>query len=191
MTPSTPATPPQTYAEWSAWLDRLAEATQDEACLEAMQRGVLVWSGGVATQFSKRLAEEFNRRLTRCSQHLTRDLRISNDESRIVQAILNARKMLAFLQRLAQASCLPEVLRVNLTDEVRKFAVRSQESLEDSARTDRTGRLRVLLKNNSLLGYEAQSLPATGSFAAPAPAAIAPSAPSTPAGAPRRRIILT
>lgn len=158
---------PRTYAQWSACLDVLSAGTQDEACLDVMRRGDLAWSGGVATLFSQRLADEFNARLSRCSDWLTRDLRQGADESLIVRAVLNARQGLHFLHRLAMLEVFPDTLRTHLSDEVRKFAQRSQQSLEDSAKTDRSGRLLVLLRNNTLLRYEMLAEPISARQPAP------------------------
>lgn len=182
-------TGPQTYAQWSACLDRLAAGQEDEACLALMGQGTLQWSGGVGPLFAQRLAEEFNARLTRCSQRLTRDLQSGADEASVVRAIVNARQALFFLHRLAQLPPFAETLRSHLTREVRGFAERSQQSLEDSARADRSGRLRLLLQNNPLLRYDTQTAPPPGTPALPAaPASAAPPAPS--AAGPRRRNIL-
>ncbi|WP_445287090.1 hypothetical protein [Variovorax atrisoli] len=177
---------PRTYAQWSECLDRLAAGTQDEACLAHMGGGELSWSGGVGPLFAQRLADEFNARLTRCSEHLTRDLRMSADEGCVVRAILNARQSLFFLHRLAQLPVFAETLRAHLTSEVRKFAERSQKSLEDSAQADRSGRLRLLLQNNNLLRYDA--LAASG---VAAPSVQASSARTdVPSSGTRRRNIL-
>ena len=46
---------PSTYAQWSQCLDRLADGTQDEDCLEGMARGQLSWSGGVGPLFAQRV----------------------------------------------------------------------------------------------------------------------------------------
>lgn len=174
---------PRTYAQWSQCLDRLASGTQDEACLCEMGQGELSWSGGVGPLFAQRLADEFNARLTRCSEHLTRDLRAGADEGSVVRAILNARQSLFFLHRLAGVPVFADTLRTHLASEVRKFAERSQKSLEDSAQTDRSGRLRLLLQNNNLLRYDTLT-----------PAALSTPTSAAPAGAPpagtRRRNIL-
>jgi len=187
---ATPQTGPQTYAQWSAGLDRLASGLEDEACLVHMGQGSLDWSGGVGPLFAQRLADEFNARLTRCSERLTRDLRAGADEGSVVRAIVNARQSLFFLHRLAQLPVFAETLRLHLTSEVRAFAERSQQSLEDSARSDRSGRLRLLLQNNPLLRYDALTAPLP--IAPAAPAAQASTAPlaSPPAGARRRNILI-
>lgn len=185
-----PAPPqgPRTYAQWSECLDRLASGTQDEACLVEMSRGELSWSGGVGPLFAQRLADEFNARLTRCSGHLTRDLRTGADEGAVVRAILNARQSLFFLHRLAQLAVFAETLRAHLTSEVRKFAERSQKSLEDSAQADRSGRLRLLLQNNNLLRYDALVPSTAAALSTPASASAVTGTP--PSSGTRRRNIL-
>lgn len=181
---------PLTYAQWSQCLERLAAGLEDEACLAQMGRGQLAWSGGVGPLFAQRLADEFNARLTRCSQRLTRDLHAGADEGSVVRAIVNARQALFFLHRLAQLPPFADTLRTHLTTEVQGFAQRSQQSLEDSARADRSGRLRLLLQNNSLLRYALLDAPPPATPCA-APAPSAPAAPAVAATAgPRRRNIL-
>lgn len=158
-----------------------------------MARGSLSWTGGVAAMFSERLMKEFNRRLTLCSEHLTRDLRFIHDEGAVVRAILNARQSLHFLYRLAQMPAFPATLQTHLTDELHKFAARSQNSLEDTAKADRSGRLTVLLRHNSLLRYEVLTAPRAN---APTKTATYPSLSSATSPAAtnlgmRRRNILT
>lgn len=150
---------PITYAQWSDCLDDLVRGLDDEACLQRMRQGSLSWTGGVATLFSERLMKEFNRRLTVCSEHLSRDLRLMNEESAVVRAILNARQKLHFLFRLTRMPAFPDSLQTHLRDELRKFAVRSQNSLEDTGKADLSGRLTVLLRNNTLMRYEDLNTP--------------------------------
>lgn len=184
-----PSEAPRSYAQWSQCLDRLATGLEDEACLEHMGRGQLSWSGGVGPLFAQRLADEFNARLTRCSEHLTRDLKSGVDEGAVVRAILNARQSLFFLHRLALVPAFAETLRTHLAAEVRKFAQRSQQSLEDSAQADRSGRLRLLLQNNNLLRYDTLS-PPVQQAPGTTPAPVSTVQPPIHSGARRRNILI-
>ena len=150
---------PRTYAQWSQCLERLAAGNEDEACIHAMSQGELSWTGGVGPLFAERLADEFNARLTSCSDRLTRDLRQGRDEASVVRAILNARHALFFLHRLARLPVFAQTLRTHLEDALRKFAERAQRSLEDSAKSDSSGRLGSVLRHNNLLRYDSQSGP--------------------------------
>lgn len=182
-----------TYAQWSECLDRLAQGLEDEQCLARMARGQLAWGTGVGPLFVKRLSEELQRRLTACAERMTRDLRSSAAEAQVVRAILQARSQLFFLHRLCQLPALTETARTQLTDEVKRFAERSQQSLLDSAQADRSGRLASVLRHTPLTRYDAPGPEPTGTPAAPA---ISATPPSTSAAAPgdlpvRRRNILS
>lgn len=187
-----PLVAPDSYAQWSECLERLSSGLEDEACLLCMAAGKLSWTGGVATLFADRLGQEVNARLRRCSDGLTRDLKSTGDESSVVRAIMNARQALFFLDRLVNIPAFPEVIRTHWTDEVKKFAQRAQKTLEDSARSDRTGRLVVLLRNNNLERYrDIQMRPPLATELAPA-VVVSSSTSSTVTGAGmRRRTILT
>lgn len=191
-------TAPQTYAQWSDWLDRLSQGIEDDLCLSLMAAGQMEWSGPSAKLFAQRLTEEYNRRLTHCAARLTQDLRVGSSELAIVRAILDARSKLAFLDRLGRSPVLPQLLATHLQDEVNKYAQRAQSALEDSAKMDRTGHLATLLRNNSLMRYRVADSGSTPSAATTAPAKGLPipppaqtQAPQTqPVGMRRRNIII-
>jgi hypothetical protein len=176
--------PPRSYIEWSACLDLLEQGLDDAATLAAMEQGTLGWTSGVAELFSERLNTTLDLRLQRCAEQLSRQLRSGADEVTLVRALLNTRATLANLRRLATLAPFPAMLQAHVNDVLKGYAERTQASLEDNAKTDRSGRLASLLRNNSILAY-----------------AAAPSAPLTPAhaaaghasspSAPRRRTILS
>ena len=175
---------PASYAQWSQCLDALARGDDDENCLKTLYAGSLHWSAGVAPLFVQRLSDEVQRRLNVCADRLQRDLHGSGHESLVVRAIIQARGQLYFVHRLCLLPTLPPDTRSQLASEVRKFAERSQQSLEASALTDRSGQLATLLRNNPLTRYDAlvpQAQPPTP----------APSAPAcTPVPSSRKRNIL-
>ncbi|MET0264329.1 MAG: hypothetical protein ABW202_01840 [Duganella sp.] len=172
---------PRSYIEWSNCLDLLEQGLDDSAALQAMENGTLEWTSGLAEMFSERVSATLNMKLKRCADQLSRQLSAGADEVTLVRALVNTRSTLADLKRLGELGPLPEILRTHLLGELKKYAVRTQSSLEDSAKTDRSGRLSSLVRNNSILGYEAQQV-----FAMP------PSPSVQAAGMPtRRRNILT
>ena len=57
---------PQSYAQWSTWLDRLAQGDDDARCLAQLHQSQLSWSGGVAPLFVERISTEVQRRLGLC-----------------------------------------------------------------------------------------------------------------------------
>lgn len=169
---------PQTYAQWSALLEQLARGDDDAHCLQQLRQGTLSWTGGVAPLFAQRMSDEVHRRLRVCADRLGRDLRLGSDETQVVRALLQARAQLGFIHQLCHLPALPADIRARLAAEVSTFAEKSQRSLMDSARGDRTGRLAFLVRNTPLLHYQRDG--------AGAPPAAAPIATSTR----RRRQIL-
>lgn len=179
------ATPPASYAQWSQHLDALARGDDDDNCLRQLHAGSLHWSAGVAPLFVQRLADEVQRRLNVCADRLQRDLQQramrGGQEPMVVRAIVQARAQLAFIHRLCLLPALPEGTRQQLAGEVRKFAERSQQSLETTARADRSGQLETLLRNNPLTRYDQPE-----AVQAPQPSQHTQASPA----APRKRNIL-
>jgi len=147
---------PRSYVEWSNCLDVLEHGLDDSAALDAMEKGTLEWTSGLAELFSERVSATLNVKLNRCADQLSRQLRSGADEVTLVRALVNTRSILVDLKRLGQLTSLPEILRSHLLGELNKYASRTQLSLEDSAKADRSGRLLSLVKNNSILSYGAQ-----------------------------------
>lgn len=168
---------PQTYAQWSDLLDRLTSGADDAAACADVHAGTLDWTAGVAQCFAERVDACFDTRLRRCADRLARDLAGGSDETTLLRALLDTRRVLALLFQVSRAPAFPAQLKDHLQKQVRDYAQRTQTSLEDSARADRSGRIASLLRHNSLLRFDSPE------------AAAAP--PATGATGPRRRILLT
>ncbi len=165
---------PTTYSEWSDCVEVFETGGQDDDVVLAMSRGTLNWNSGVAGLFSERISAAFNTRLKRCADRMERDFKSGGDETAVVRAMLDTRRTLTLLHRVATLPSFPEMLREHLSGEIRKYAERAQQSLEDSARHDRSGRLASLMRNNSLLRYEPAPEPVSSATPAPVTAAAAP-----------------
>ena len=66
--------PPATYADWIKLLDDLKEKTDDDAVLEAMQKGTLEWQSGVAERFSRKLVDAVNHRLNGATDRFQKEM---------------------------------------------------------------------------------------------------------------------
>jgi hypothetical protein len=173
---------PHTYAAWSDCLSRLESGGADAEILAAMAAGTLAWQGGVATLFAERISQVFSTRLGAAADRLQRDLASGGDETALVRALLDGRRTLCLLHQVANLAVFPERLRTHLSGEIRRYAERAQQSLECSARQDRSGRLASLLRHNPLTHY-AEAPPAAAD-------AGAPGVPIVPAAGRGRRILL-
>ena len=150
--------PPFSYADWSSCLDLLAEGLDDAGVLHAMEHGSVSAGGTVVQLLSERLCTVFDQRLTRCSDRLNRDLRNSRGEADLIRALLDMRRSLSLLYRISLIKALPQTLREHLQKQLKHSAERTQQSLEESSGDDRSGHTRMLIRNNSLLRYDAEIL---------------------------------
>ncbi|TWT27747.1 hypothetical protein [Planomicrobium sp. CPCC 101110] len=136
-------------------MDCLKTAMQDEETILLMERGSIEWTPGVAERLTQRLYEVIDYRLRQTSDQFQKQLNHGRgDEIALVQAILSVRKRLALLKRLAQLSVFPDKVNEAMLTILSDYAKKSQQSLEDSAKTDRTGRLRITIKNNPITSFE-------------------------------------
>lgn len=147
--------PPTTYSQWIDCLDRFKNGIQDEEVVLLMERGSIEWTPGVAERLTQQLYEVIDFRLRKASDQFQKELNYGGgDETTLVQAILSVRKRLALLKRVAQLSAFPEKVNEAMFTILSDYAKKSQQSLEDSAKTDRTGRLRITIKNNPITSFE-------------------------------------
>lgn len=141
--------PPHTYAEWVSVLDMLKNRTDDEDVLQAMQNGSVEWQTGVAERFSKKLIDTINYRMNSATDKFQKEMIRSHGQERaIVQALLALRKELGFLSKAINLPALPESDRQHYYQLVINQANQIQSSLVDSAKTDRSGKLASIVRNN-------------------------------------------
>lgn len=145
----TPISPPRTYAEWAGVLNMLQNHEDDEAVLQAMQHGTIEWQSGVAERFSKKLIGVINYRMNEASDKFQREMsRAFGQERAIVQALLALRREMRFLALAINLPVIPDKERQHYHQLVISQANSMQNSLEDSAKKDRSGKLSSLIRNN-------------------------------------------
>ena len=145
---------PHTYAEWVKVLDLFRARQDDREVLAAMQQGSLEWQSGVADRFSKRLVDAVNARMNTASDKFQRDMSNARGvEGAIVQALLSLRKEMALLARAVDIPSLPEEYRRQYVQLVLDQANHMQDSLEDSAKKDRSGKLSSIVRNHRVNAF--------------------------------------
>lgn len=141
-------TPPMTYAAWVTVLDRLAAGMEDEAVLHEMRAGSLAWQSGVAERFTQRFSDAVNVRINRASDHFSRAMGRASDASATIGALLSLRRTLRFLHDVVDIPAFPAETRGSFIALVQDAADRMQESLEDSAQRDRSGRMASIVRGH-------------------------------------------
>lgn len=152
--PTTAIVPPHTYAEWVVILDLLKAKADDEAVLDAMLHGTIEWQTGVAERFAKKLIDVINYRMDAATDRFQKELGRSNGQERtIVQALLALRKEMCFLAKAINLPAIPETDRRQYHQLVISQATHIQNSLEDSAAKERTGKLASIVRNHKVNSF--------------------------------------
>ena len=127
---------PHTYSEWVNVLEVLRNKTNDVDALEAMKAGTIEWQSGVAERFSKP------------------DLsRARGQEGAIIQSVLALRREMSFLLQAVNLPAIPEDERQYYLNLVVEQANAIQESLENSAKNDRSGKLSSMVRNHKVNSF--------------------------------------
>lgn len=142
---------PSTYADWVNILELLKKKENDDEILGVMQRGTIEWQTGVAERFSRRLIDVINYRMNTATDLFQKSMSRSRGQERlIIQALLSLRKEMSFLSKVASISALPEEHRNHYYQLVLAQADNIQQSLEESAKNDRSGKLSSIVRNHKV-----------------------------------------
>lgn len=142
-------TAPKTYYEWMKLLNQLEEGNDDQELLSAMKSGSISWQTGVAERFVANLGKVINHRLNAAIDRFQEEMRKSGGaERQLVNALLQLRRELIFLQNVVSIPAIPEEQRQKCVELVRDQADSIQKQLEKSAKTERSGRLLCTIQNN-------------------------------------------
>ena len=146
--------PPGTYSEWVELFDMLKDKTDDAAVLPALHQGTIEWQSGVAERFAQRLTDAINSRMNNATDKFQRDMsRAGGNEGTIVQALLALRKEMSFLSQAINLPAIPEKDRAQYYQLVRNQADNMQSSLEDSAKSDRSGKMSSIVRNHKVNAF--------------------------------------
>lgn len=140
---------PKTYYEWMELLSLLERGNDDQEILSAMKNGQISWQTGVAERFVTNLGKTVNHRLNAAIDRFQNEMRRSyGTERQLVNALLQLRHELNFLQKVVSIPAIPEEQREKCVELVKDQADSIQQQLEKSAKTDRSGRLLCTIQNN-------------------------------------------
>jgi hypothetical protein len=190
MTNVSPQKAPTTYAEWSAYLDMFEAGLDDDAALAAMRAGTLSWTGGVAPLFARRISATLDTRLRRIGEDMSRNLRLGGDVTVLSRVMLDARKKLASVNRLAAIPFFADELRTSLERQITQYAEMAQQSLEDSAKQDRSGHVATTIRQCSLLQFKNLAVAGAEQSGTPVPSFPTETNRTPGLGSARRRNIL-
>lgn len=145
---------PHTYSEWAKVIDIFKDKENDSEVLIAMKSGTLEWQSGVADRFSQRMIDAVNLRMNNASDKFQKGLNNARGaEGAIVQAMLAVRKEMSFLAQAVNIPAFPDEQRKQYMQLVIDQANQMQQSLEDSAKRDRSGKMASIVRNHKINNF--------------------------------------
>lgn len=139
---------PITFAEWSDLFDMIKKRLNDAETLEAAQNGTYDMQPITAELWMEEFTSAINERLNLANQRFKRDFSASaGSEGRIIQAISSLKKELVFVYKLSKIPCVPNAAKEKCAKIVTDSAKKLESSLMDSAKSDRSGKLGILIRN--------------------------------------------
>jgi len=139
---------PVNYAQWCALFDEMARGPRDDMFIDAIRRGEISWTSGVAERFVRAASDMICARVNAAQDVYQRQMRNARGVSANVStALMTLKKEYAYDYRVAKALPIPEEYRDRLVKMVQEQADLTQKSLEDSAKADRTGHLTQIVRS--------------------------------------------
>ena len=140
---------PKTYYEWVQVLNSIKEGINDKEALELMKRGHLEIQSGVYDRFISRLIALINTRFADATTAFQKAITNVNDESDAVlqQALGKLAQEMAFIPQLVKLPAIKAEEQSTLSTLITNQINRIGESLVKSAKEDRSGRLKSVLKS--------------------------------------------
>lgn len=147
--------PPKTYAEWAGLIQAFKNHEYDDKdVIQAMKNGSLAWQSGVAERFIERFMDAINTRLNGAIDRFQKGiLRGTSSDYALTQSIFSLRKEFEILTSVADIPAIPQEQRSQILGIIKQQADKIQESLENSAKRDRTGKMGNLIRNNRVNNF--------------------------------------
>ncbi|WP_318765963.1 hypothetical protein [Lactiplantibacillus carotarum] len=142
-------TGPATYREWVDLLKKFSARENDTEVLDTAKIGTIVWQQVVAERFMQRIVNTINGRIQSASQTFQKQMNhTSGEEVDIIKPLHQLKNEYAKLIQLATIPAIPEDSQQQLLKMIDDNRHSLQQNLETSAKSDRTGKLASLIKNN-------------------------------------------
>ena len=144
---------PHTYAAWIKVLDILASRENDIAVLEAMRAGNISWQSGIAERFTKKLGKVLELRMNGAVDRFQKRIAHARNINGLSLALITLRKELAFLVEVVDIDAIPQEVRGQYISLIYDQADRIQDSLENSAKNDRSGKESSILRTTKVNAF--------------------------------------
>lgn len=139
---------PTSYAEWCTLMDTITKDFRDESYIDLIRGGSISWTSGVAERFIVIVTDMIRNRVNAAQDKYQVQIKNARDNiGAVISALQTLKKEYSYDYAMVNALPIPEQYRKQLLKMIQDHADQTQQSLETSAKADRTGHLSVLVRN--------------------------------------------
>lgn len=140
-------TPPSSYSEWHALMDEIASAPRNDTYIQLVRSGTVSWTSGVAERFVQTVSNTIQKRINTAKDVYERQMKNSKGgDMAVANALSVMTKEFRYLYQLSAALPIPSGYVEQMKQLIQDHADQTHNSLMDSAKADRTGKLASIVR---------------------------------------------
>lgn len=140
--------PPSSYSEWHTLMDEISGAPRNDDYIQVVRQGTVSWTSGVAERFIQTVSSTIRNRINTAQDVYQRQIKNSKGgDMSVANALSVLTKEYRYLYRLSAALPIPSEYVEQMKKIVQDQADQTHNSLMDSARADRTGKLASIVRS--------------------------------------------
>lgn len=140
--------PPSNYSEWHVLMDEIGSAPRNNDYIQMVRLGKVSWTSGVAERFIQTVSNTLRNRINAAQDVYQRQIKNSKGgDMAVANALSVLTKEYRYLYQLSAALPIPSEYVEQMKKFIQDQANQTHDSLMDSAKADRTGKLASIVRS--------------------------------------------
>lgn len=140
--------PPSSYSEWHTLMDEISSAPRNNDYIQMVRMGTVSWTSGVAERFIQTVSNTIRNRINTAQDVYQRQIKNSKGgDMAVANALSVLTKEYRYLYQLSAALPIPSEYVEQMKKIIQDQANQTHDSLMDSAKADRTGKLASIVRS--------------------------------------------
>lgn len=139
---------PSSYSEWHSLMDEISSAPRNNDYIQMVRLGTVSWTSGVAERFIQTVSNTVRNRINTAQDVYQRQMKNSKGgDMAVANALSVLTKEYRYLYQLSAALPIPSEYVEQMKKIIQDQADQTHDSLMDSAKADRTGKLASIVRS--------------------------------------------
>lgn len=139
---------PSSYSEWHTLMDEISSAPRNNDYIQMVRMGTVSWTSGVAERFIQTVSNTIRNRINTAQDVYQRQIKNSRGgDMAVANALSVLTKEYRYLYQLSAALPIPSEYVDQMKKIIQDQANQTYDSLMDSAKADRTGKLASIVRS--------------------------------------------